>query len=788
MVVYPAHIRVDAQGKKHIQTVTEHSRAAAEHAGAVSDDCLKNTVSLAGLLHDMGKTKDEFRLYLETVADGKPLRRGSVNHSFSAPRFIMERWYTPHKPSIENLTCEILAFATGAHHGLFDCVSPDGSDGFSYRLSKEGIQYEESTQQYLSTCISAKEIDHRFAKVVEEIGVLFPKIRAISDVEETMFFHLSLLAKYVLSCVIDGDRRDTAHFMLKIPPFDVSHRMTSERWQERLQFMEQKQRALPLKHALDYIRRDISDQCRGCADKSTGIYRLNVPTGGGKTLTSLRFSLAHAALHNKKRIFFITPLLGVLDQNATVLREFIGDEAMILECHSNLLQESDSLDTLHVNELLDEAWDAPVIITTLVQFLNTLFGGKTKNIRRLHSLANSVIIIDEVQTAPRKMLSLFTLAMNFLSEICGATIVLCSATQPTFDSIRRPIRYQSPADLVPEDSSRWKSLLRTKIVNKCRPEGYTTREAADFASNLLPTNKSVLFVCNTKAQARAIFKSVRAITTAQVFHLSASMCMAHRRYTLAQIKRCLEENEPMICISTQLVEAGIDFSFSCAIRVLAGLDNILQTAGRCNRNGEFGKLCPVYIINLQGENLANLRDIEDAQVALRSVLSAYGEALTSQEAISAYYQKLYKEMPEGAQDYSVPSENTTLFSLLSDNRPSLHRTKADAPARHYLIRQAFKTAGKVFQVFEKDTTDILVPFGKGAEIIKKLSSDEANHDLAYRKALLKEAKPYVVSIFDYELQRLLTAGGCSLLFDASLLVLHPDFYSMELGLTISANN
>lgn len=194
--------------------------------------------------------------------------------------------------------------------------------------------------------------------------------------------------------------------------------------------METKLDQFPQDSPIDRARRAISDQCRQAAQQPGGVFRLNVPTGGGKTLSSLRFALAHARRHRKQRIIFTSPLLSILEQNAAVIRAYIQDDSLILEHHSNLVRTAEDGQKLDERELLTETWESPIILTTLVQLLNTLFSGKTTAIRRFHSLCGSVIVIDEVQTVPSKMLSLFSLAVNFLAEICGATVVLCPPPSP----------------------------------------------------------------------------------------------------------------------------------------------------------------------------------------------------------------------------------------------------------------------------------------------------------------------------------------------------------------------
>lgn len=263
--------------------------------------------------------------------------------------------------------------------------------------------------------------------------------------------------------------------------------------------------ALPSKTPIEQARRTISSQCRQAAERPGGVFRLSVPTSGGKTLSSLRFAPAHARQFQKQRIIFTSPLLSILDQNAKEIRKYIQDDSLILEHHSNLVCANENGQQLDERELLIETWEAPVIITTLVQLLNTLFSGTTTCIRRFHSLCSSVIVIDEVQTVPSKMLSLFSLAINFLAKICKATVVLCSATQPCTEQIGHPI-HGPILEIIPYDINRWNIFQRTDIQSIGTR---SLKQIADFALEKLEYVDSLLLVCNTKAEAKSLYRLLK---------------------------------------------------------------------------------------------------------------------------------------------------------------------------------------------------------------------------------------------------------------------------------------
>ena len=602
-----------------------------------------------------------------------------------------------------------------------------------------------------------------------------------------MLFLLSLVCRLILSAVIEGDRRDTAACMLGMA-FSKQPADMRPIWRERLEAVEEKLAALPVRGDVDKARRAISEQCRAFAFGESGVYRLSVPTGSGKTLAGLRAALAHAAARNKARIFFVSPLLTILDQNAKVIKNFISDDSLILEHASNILRPEKQDDELDENELLTETWRAPIVVTTLVQFLNTLFDGRTACIRRMNALANSVIVLDEVQSVPRHMLSPFNMAVNFLSAVCGATVILCSATEPCLEAARHPVRLSKPSDLVAYDPALWQPFRRTEITDRRKPGGYTAEELAALALESLEASGSLLLICNKKDQAAALYRLL-SHAEAAVYHLSTSMCAAHRLRTLDAINARLGK-EPVVCVATQLVEAGVDFSFGCVIRVSAGLDNVVQAAGRCNRGGEFGRLCPVYIVNLKGENLGRLKEIAAAQNAAEELLydfarapAAYGDSLASAEAVESYYRRLFGNMKEGAQDYPLPDYHSTLFRMLGRNDD--FRVHGESLS---VIGQAFRTAGDAFQVFDDRTFDLLVPYGPGEALIADLCGTRAESDPLYRKELLEKAKPYSVSVFRYQLDALQKEKGIASLCGGAVWAVRPAFYREDTGLDITGGN
>ena len=801
------HIRILPDESRLEQTAAEHCRKTAEYAG----ECLRGIGLaapgyLAGLLHDFGKFQSTYQEYLEKAAAGEPVKRGSVIHTFQGCRMLLERYHEETPDRYEDITAELLAFAVGAHHGLFDCVDERRRSGFFHRMTAEGISYKEAVTNFTGQCADETEIRELFDRANGELTVVYDRLAAMTEKAEVkaaktesaadggsgtgdgetgaddreLLFYLSFLARLILSAVIEGDRRDTAEFMTDAVFPDYGEDMR-EFWNRRLAYLKRKLGGLSNPSRIGQARQAISDQCERFAQNPCGVYRFHVPTGAGKTLSGLRFAMAHAERWNKKRIIFTAPLLTILDQNAKVIHEFIGDDSVILEHHSNVIHTEENAETLDEKELLTENWGAPVIITTLVQLLHTLFDGKTSSVRRFQALCDSVIVIDEVQTVPNRLLSLFNLAVNFLSEICHATVVLCSATQPCLEQAVHPLR-NTPQEIIPYQKELWSAFERTRLVDAggCRLE-----EIPDFVRERAQETDSLLIVCNKKQEAEFLFRQLSG-EEFLCFHLSAAMCMQHRRNVLEDMERALTDSrsgdKKVICVSTQVVEAGVDISFGCVIRLTAGMDSVIQAAGRCNRNGERKGLASVYLLGCMDESLGMLREIQEAKTATTALLTAYkenaarfGDRLSSDEAIGYFYRKLYREMSENYQDTAVPNETYTLFSLLSDNEAF-----ADEDCEccgSYCLNQAFALAGGQFTVFDENTEDVVVPYGEGQRLIAELCSHP--DDLSFLKDWKERAKPYTVSLYQYQ-KRQLGSDGLSMV--SGVLVLQPGCYDDRTGL------
>ena len=782
----------------------------AEYAGDVLNVIgLYNTAYLAGLLHDMGKYKQEFDDYIEKCYQAendrtgkiKRPKKGSVNHTFAAVKYLLENLHGGDK--YQKLTCELIAYACGAHHGQFDFVSPEvagksfgkeGTNGFIHRMSlNESICYEESRDNFLKECASEDTIKRYFYKSCGEIKNIVSKIISmIHEIQSLCMecniktnkssirdFCFGLIARLLLSAVVYGDRRDTIEFSSQIK--EKTNNGEEEIWRENLTFLEKRLNEFNATTEINKARRKISDICKNAAHGSTGIYRLNAPTGAGKTLATLRFALSHAIIENKKRIIFIIPLLSILDQNVKVIKENLLDNRIVLEHHSDVVRNGDEAtdNELKKYELMTSDWNSEIIVSTQVQFLNILFSGDMSAVRRFPSLVDSVIVLDEVQTIPVRIIHMFNMAMNFLSNVCHATIVLSSATQPIYDKMKYPIIFDKKSDILPCNKEFCKIFERATVLDKTKKYGSSLDEIAVHIFETICFEPSVLIICNKKNEAARLFEMIfsrREEHRIHVYHLSTSMCMKHRQKVLKNINSDLElvikaiqnNGKPafkVVCVSTQLCEAGVDFSFARVIRISAGLDHVIQSAGRCNRSQEYGKICETEIYNLQDENLKMLPDISREQSSMQELFAVWkthpeqlDNNIAGEKSIKYYYKQLYKKLENenGICNYKIKvkdsKEHRTLIELLSTNNEAVESSTEN---KNYILRQALMTAGNIFEVFEDDGRDVIAPYDDVEKNIENmLCSDEMKYEFSKRKELIEKLKPYTVRVFEYQYKKL----------------------------------
>lgn len=531
------------------------------------------------------------------------------------------------------------------------------------------------------------------------------------------------------------------------------------------------------------MRQKISDQCLEKAAFETGVYQLNVPTGGGKTLSSLRFALNHAEKNKKDHIIYVVPYLSVLDQTANTIKEALGyqeSDDYILEHHSNVLRPEGDEENSHYR-LLTSSWNSPIILTTMVQFLETIYSNKGSNLRKFQNMANSILIFDEVQALPTKCTHLFNLSINFLNQIGDSTILLCTATQPILDKVDRPIILSETPNLVELSVEDLAVFKRTNIVDQTN-NAYSTDGLTEFIRQQISEEKSTLAIFNTKKQAQDIFEAVKKLDGCHPFFLSTGLCAAHRIDVLNQVKKSLDDkNEITVLISTQLVEAGVDVSFECVIRAQAGLDSIVQAAGRCNRSGEFGGVKDVFVINIKDENLSKLTEIKEGkEVCKRIFRENSGEDFLSALCLTQYYNYHFFNQKDKL-DYKT--NKTTIHKLLSTNYDNSVAYENIYKKKFNGLVPAFKEAAKSFSVIDSNQTAVIVPYNIEAQEL--IDEFEYSYDVLRKKRVLEKLQKYSISLYSFGLSRLEKEHAIRVVSD-SIIVLDKANYKDDLGLVFSA--
>ena len=758
------------------QTIKEHSEHVAQLAAhSLAGVGLSALGQLAGLLHDMGKYTRAFYDYIWQAyrhPEAKP-PKGTAPHAQTGAIYAYERWYC--SGQYEKLTAQILSLVIRAHHsGLPDCICPDGSSPYLECMeaarTDARTHYDEAKGNFLANVCGTDALDSLFLESVAEV-------RAFAETAGKDKASYGYTTRVLLSTLVDADRWDSACFERGENPFGAPVQCAPA-WGMLLSRLNESLRKFDSATRIAEIRNGVSLRCFAAAHDAPGIYRLTVPTGGGKTLASLRFALEHARMHDMRRIFYVIPFNTILDQNAGALRDALQNYEGILEHHSNVVMDDEAEQSAHTR--LAERWDSDIILTSFVHFMNTLYRKENTDARRMHRLQRSVIIFDEVQAIPQNCIRLFERAVQFLVRGLGCTAVLCTATQPSLAL--------EGADIIQNAGALFQSLRRTEIIDETRP-ARTCEEAAQNALSLLREYGAVLMIVNTKKAAESVCQKVKDGAPANVhcFHLSTNMCPAHRMETLEELRALLKNGASVFLISTSLIEAGVDVSFPIVIRSFAGLPSILQAAGRCNRNGEQA-LGRVYVWTLSEEKLERLPFVQHGQALTADVmLMAREERLDLQDlvCIRLYFdkeQKLYGAEGKRNVERSYPFKNTNLVELLGKNKPG-----KDAMVRLYpqyqgrlFLKQAFRTAGEAFRVIPENTVSVIVPYGEGRQLLARLLAGGGTGEMIM---LLRKLQRYTVNLYETAYRALLQQGGLCFYPEYGVTVLREAYYSGETGVT-----
>lgn len=647
---------------------------------------------IAGLLHDAGKYSLEFQKRLRGT-------KNPVNHSTAGAQEAFKKYGLPGL---------ILAYAIAGHHaGLPDWVEAGSDASLKVRLAQTDLP------------------DYKaFYNEVNMPNKLpgFPiKIQNKSDICFAFFF----LIRMLYSCLVDADFLDTEKF---VNPRISEKREIEADFDKLIEMFDKYMEPKLAKNADKVInkkRKEILDSCIIKSTSPKNMFSLKVPTGGGKTLSSLAFALGHAKEHKMDRIIYVIPYTSIIEQNASVFRDVFGDQ-FVLEHHSNFQFEKsakfgekadDSEFEYEINpvKLAAENWNIPIVATTNVQFFESLFSNRSSHCRKLHNICNSIIILDEAQMLPLEFLKPCLSALCELINNYGCSIVLCTATQPDFNHLLP--EGMRPIEIINNSSDLFASFKRVNIVNI----GNQTDE--ELGKKLI-NHDQVLCIVNTKTHASKLYDLIEEYEGS--YHLSTFMCPKHRNETLSSIKERLSErirrpNIPCRVVSTQLVEAGVDLDFPSVYRAIAGIDSINQAAGRCNREGSpvLGK---VFVFEPE-KPLASDSFLARAASIGRSVMRKHEDPM-SLEAIEEYFQQLYQLDDKLLDKYEI-------IKSINDCGQELHFP--------------FATIAREFELISKNQMPVIISFDENC--LKLLSSAEW---MDKPMSLLRKLQPYTVQLEYYQ--------------------------------------
>ncbi len=726
-----AHVRLGADGFWYRHSLDEHLRAVAQLSGDFAAHFgARDWAALAGLWHDLGKYRTRFQGYIRTASglDQETAhiesRPGRVTHSTAGALLAEERL---------GRVGRVLAYLIAGHHaGLHDWNA-----GLDARLASEDARQELAEAQ-------AAEPPSEICQSRLPPGA-GPAVLGGWD-------GFALWVRMLFSCLVDADFLDTEAFM---SPEQARQRAAwpdleslAERFDESMSQLLAKADST----SVNRLRREILHHCRNAASQAPGVFSLTVPTGGGKTLSGMAFALDHALHHGKRRIIHVIPYTSIIEQTADVFRGIFGDA--VVEHHS--AAESDPSEEGLRSRLACENWDAPIIVTTSVQFFESLFAVRTSRCRKLHNLIDSVVVLDEVQLLPPGLLQPIVDALKLLTAHYGMTLVLSTATQPAlgdrryFDATRNFDGFANVCEIIPDPNRLYAQLKRVDVHLPADMQQST--DWADLAAELTE-HDSVLVVVSSRRHARELHR----LMPPDTLHLSALMCGAHRSRVIAKIKQRLADGLPTRVVSTQLVEAGVDLDFPVVYRALAGLDSIAQAAGRCNREGRLQRGQVTVFIPPERSGIGLLRAAEDA--CLKTLHGTNGDPL-DRALFGRYFEHLY---------YSRDLDENDIRGLLKVDGNSLG--------------VQFRSAAERFRMIEDDQHPIIVLF-------------DAEHDDAEVRILLgrlrktgperwlmRKLQRYIVNVREPELQRLLAQQDIEEVIPGLFVQTSDWLYHSTLGLT-----
>ncbi len=698
---YLAHTREDQSA----QTLLAHLQGTAERAGQFAQRFqAEETAKWAGLLHDLGKYSEEFQ---------KRIRGGSkqVDHSTAGGQWLAEN---------KHLDAHPLIFSVLGHHsGLPDLgtkYDPQGAPSYHTRLKKDIPAYDAyQTELTLPSAI--------------------PQHPYESDPRDKFFY-----TKMLYSCLVDADFLDTEAFMQgeverSLGKLTAWHKETLENYIAPW---------FSPKNELNALRSEILRAVMANAQQEKNMFSLTVPTGGGKTISSLAFALEHALYHEQDRIIYVIPYTSIIEQTQDIFEKIFG-EGKVLAHYANVAYQRDEQGNVQDKRYLaSENWDAPIILTTAVQFFESLFSNRSSHCRKLHNIINSTIIFDEAQMLPLDFLRPCLVSIAQLVKHYGCSAVLCTATQPALDKLLAEAECLAPwhiAELCP------RHLQETPLFQRVRFEQVGKLEDA-VLSQRLQAEKQVLCIVNTRAHAQTLYQLLQDENT---YHLSTTLCPKHRRVVLEEIRKNLKEGLDCRVIATSLVEAGVDLDFPTVYRAMAGLDSILQAGGRCNREGTRpAEESKVYVFkNKQHQPASLCQNIDATEMTLDM-----SDDLESAKSIHMYFDALF---------------HTVKGSAYLDKEQILEQMKV----------QAHQSIANEFHLIEDKGMTLYIPYdAEGDKLIKQYKTEGVS------RKLLRQLGQYAVSLPEWSWKALRDAGSLQMLADNTAYLTDPAAYEPNLGILL----
>jgi len=743
---YYAHTR-DGKDKSEWQKLIDHLNRTANYAAEFGRDAgISELAKIAGLTHDLGKYSREFQQRL----DGKKIR---VDHATAGAKELTQLFKRTPQESLATL----LAYCISGHHtGLLDY-------GDSTDLPGDGtLQARLNSKNQICDYNAYKtELDLSNLEFPKWLNIHPFNLHLLPDKPTKNYqgFSVSFATRMVYSELVDADFHDTEEFMKGKKPRGEHESIEAlrDKFNEHLRQFD---------NPITNINRKRTETLQACLDKATekpGFFKLTIPTGGGKTLASMAFALNHAATNELKRIIYVIPFTTIIEQNAGVFKDILG-EVNVLEHHSNFDWEQKKREAEeHPDNLTNsvyaklklaaENWDIPIVVTTNVQFFESLFANKSSRCRKLHNIAKSVIIFDEAQMFPKDYMlpamgAVWELATNY-----GASAVFCTATQPKLEKFL-PEKTKI-TDLVPNPSELFDFYKRVEVKNLGKlPDG-------DLIAQL-NSHDQVLCIVNTRKHASGLFQELKELKGVGNYHLSTLMCPAHRKQKLAEIRKRLdpESKQPCRVISTSLMEAGIDVDFPLGYRALTGLDSINQAAGRVNRNMRYA-MSEMFVFEPDSEFVTKTpRYVAQGVEVTRGVLRDHSNAPISIPAIEAYFERLYALKEPRDFDYK------DILGCFDNQQPNYK----------------FATVAERFRVIEENMETVIIPYDEEAKkLIEELKFTQ------YPSSTLRKLQPYTVSIYEEGFKALSSKGVILTVADAYA-VLNPDYFEQyyypETGLLV----